>query len=264
MPYFSSGSLNKLMNTRFLTVREIVVFGCQIASGLHNIHSKKLVHFDIKPDNILLSERGEAMIADFGLSTRMMPSGTAEQDRFYHKMKPPEAFTQLEHSATFDIYQFGLTLYRMCNGNKVFYDQFDSYGPINTFDRDKFKFDVRNGKFPDRTTFEAHIPNKLRTLIKRCLKTDPSERYQSAIDVSNALAAVEDSFDWQFSIVGGNRLWEQEKDDKVYSLSVDEEGTSVAKKTINASGKTSRITNYCKSNILTSEIKSFLGENDAS
>jgi serine/threonine protein kinase len=53
MPYYRRGSLNALINSRYLTVREIVVLGCQIASGLHNIHSKRLVHFDIKPDNVL-------------------------------------------------------------------------------------------------------------------------------------------------------------------------------------------------------------------
>jgi len=53
MPYYQRGSLNSLLNSRHLTVREIVVLGCQISSGLHNIHSKRLVHFDmvIPPQN---------------------------------------------------------------------------------------------------------------------------------------------------------------------------------------------------------------------
>jgi serine/threonine protein kinase len=47
MPHYAKGSLKALMSQRFLTVREIVVLATQFLSGLHNIHSKRLVHFDI-------------------------------------------------------------------------------------------------------------------------------------------------------------------------------------------------------------------------
>ena len=142
MPYYSKGSLNSVLESRHLTVREIVVIGCQIATGLHNIHSKKLIHFDVKPDNVLLSDRGEALLSDFGLAKFMNLAGTAEQDRSYFKMLPPEVYSTSNFTHAFDIYQFGLTLYQMCNGNSVFRSQFDRYGSRNAFNRDGFKFDV--------------------------------------------------------------------------------------------------------------------------
>lgn len=260
MPYYNRGSLNALINSRYLTVREIVTLGCQIASGLHNIHSKKLVHFDIKPDNVLLSDRGEALISDFGLSRRLNSAGTAGQDRLYQRMMPPEVYDHPEYTRAFDIYQFGLTLYRMCNGNSAFHDQFMRFGTTpGTFNRDAFKFDVRNGRFPDRSAFEEHIPVRLRRLIKKCLEPNPIDRFRAAIEVANELAQIDDRLDWQFSVCGTNRVWHRKEGDNKYQLTVDQNDNALAEKTT-ASGRCTRIANYCKTGITTTEIRRFLGD----
>ena len=91
MPYYRKGSVKGLITGRHMTVREVVAIACQVLSGLHNIHSKRLIHFDVKPDNILLSDRGEALLADFGLAKQTNYSGIAAQDRLYVKTTPPEA-----------------------------------------------------------------------------------------------------------------------------------------------------------------------------
>lgn len=261
MPYYARGSLSKFIDSRYLTVREIVVLGCQIASGLHNIHSKKLIHFDVKPDNVLLSSRGEALLSDFGLAQRMSPAGTAEQDRMYFKMLPPEVHRTSTYTHAFDIYQFGLTLYRMCNGNRAFHHQFDKYGPANSFDRDQFKYDLRNGRFPDRDVFPEHIPHRLCRLIKKCLEPDPKDRFLAAIDVANELAQIDNRFDWQYSVRKGTRVWVCQDDERIFRLSVAQDDTSIAEKTMIASGRTTKIKEYCKPSIKSSDIKRFLEEN---
>ena len=260
MPYYTRGSLNALVDSRHLTVREIVVFGCQIASGLHNIHSKRLIHFDIKTDNILLSDRGEALISDFGLAQRTGASGTAEQDRMYFKMLPPEAHQTSAYTSAFDIYQFGLTLYRMCNGNAEFLRQFDKYGPASSFNRDQFRYDLRNGLFPDRDVFLEHIPNRLRRLVKKCLEPDPSKRFPAAIEVSNELAQVDEKLDWKYSNDMGERVWRREDDARVFQLRVSKEGTSAAQRTMKESGKKFSIKEFCMPNIKASDIQRFLKE----
>jgi eukaryotic-like serine/threonine-protein kinase len=63
MPYYYRGSIKTLMTAQRLTVREIVTLGCNVLSGLHNIHSKGLIHFDVKPDNVLLSARSEGLLS---------------------------------------------------------------------------------------------------------------------------------------------------------------------------------------------------------
>lgn len=260
MPYFSRGSLKQLMESRHLTVREIVVLGCQISSGLHNVHSKKLMHFDVKPDNVLLSARGEALLSDFGLARRLMASGTASQDRWYLKMQPPECWGASEFHPTFDIYQLGLTLYRMCVGDEVFYRKFDTYGPITAFDRDAFKFDVRNGRFPERDVFPEHIPDRLKRLVKKCLEPNPVDRFQAVMDVSNELAQVDTKFDWQFERDATSRTWKKADSDKEYRIVVDNAGASLAQKTMLRTGNTTRVASYCLPSITSQQIKRFLGE----
>ncbi|MBW4523518.1 MAG: serine/threonine protein kinase [Scytolyngbya sp. HA4215-MV1] len=261
MPYYKNGSLNSLINSRFLTIREIVVFGCQIASGLHNIHSKKLIHFDIKPDNILLSDRGEALISDFGLAKHADLFGKASQDRMYFKMLPPEALNGSEFTVLFDIYQLGLTLYRMCNGNQDFYTQFNQYGITpSSFNRDGFRFDVRNGRFPNRSIFLEHVPERLRRIIRKCLEPEPNRRYHATIEVANALAEIDGkTLDWQFSQADSKKSWTKLVDGREYTLSIASDNTSLATKAT-SSGRATQIREYCKHNLTPKDIKNFLGD----
>lgn len=255
MPYYSAGSMKDLMAARHLTVREIIAMGCQVLAGLHNIHSKSLIHFDIKPDNILLSARGEALISDFGQAKQMNFSGIAAQDRLYGKMIPPEA-TRTDHfDRRFDIYQVGLTLYRMANGNAHFYDQFAKYGPPNNFDRGAFQFDVRNGRFPDRSSFLPHIPSTLRNVVRRCLEVDPASRYGSAVDVANAIAGIDGPcLDWQLQLQGNSRVWTKTIDGTKLEVVVNADGSCEGYKATD-SGTRRRVRDLCKNSINDKELK---------
>jgi serine/threonine protein kinase len=260
MPLYANGSLNRLLEKRFLTVREIVVHGCQVASALHHIHSKRLIHFDVKPDNILLSDRGEALLSDFGLSRRMTDSGTAQQDKAYMKMVPPEATEAMEHACTYDLYQLGLTLYRMCNGNAAFHQQFNRYLIGEQFERERFLADVRNGAFPCRNTFLEHIPTRIKRVIKQCLEPDPTKRFQAAIEVANELAQIDDSLDWHYEVLQQGRKWTHKGSEKQIELIIDNQGVASAKKTILSSNRASRITAFCKDNLSAAELKQFFKE----
>jgi eukaryotic-like serine/threonine-protein kinase len=260
MPYYAKGSLNTLMNSRFLRVREIVTLGCQIAAGLHNIHSKRLIHFDVKPDNVLLSDRGEALVSDFGLSKRIGHAGTAEQDRLYFKMCPPEAYKSEQHTSAFDVYQFGLTLYRMCVGNEEFYRQFASFGTTAAnFRRDEFKVAVRNGQFPDRDMLPEHIPARLRSVIKDCLAPEPTDRTTAVIEAANGLAQVDEKLDWQYTVSAQGREWSRRSDTMEYRISVGHDGSAYAQKG-RIGGSFSRISAYCTPAISTATLKKFLKE----
>lgn len=259
MPFYPNGSVKGLITGRHMTVREIVTIGCQVLSGLHNIHSKGLIHFDVKPDNILLSKRNEGLISDFGQAKQMNFSGVAAQDRHYMKMYAPEALTTDQFKLTFDIYQFGLTLYRMCNGNEAFYEQFDKYGPPASFDRDAFRYDLRNGKFPDRKCFPPHIPSRLRTIVRKCLQTDPSNRYQTALDVANDLAAVDGAtLDWRLSESTAKRMWTKNEHGTKCELSVLTDGSSECFKTVGA-GTPRRVKEACQGSFPDKDIAKFLG-----
>ncbi len=181
--------------------------GCQTLTGLHNIHSKGLIHFDIKPENILLTKRGEALLADFGLA-RQMQLGQAMPNKMYVRMAPPEATTNGPYDLMFDIYQMGMTLYRMAVGTESFDDQFARFlvGP-DQFDRTAFAQAITSGAFPDRKAFDEHIPARLAKVIVKCLEPDRTRRYQSALAVANRLASVDTCLDWRFEPAGVDKVW---------------------------------------------------------
>jgi serine/threonine protein kinase len=259
MPHYRRGSIKNSLAAQFMTVREIITAGCQVLSGLHNIHSKGLIHFDVKPDNILISDRGESLLGDFGLAKQMNFSGIAEQDMHYTKMMPPEALRGGDQfDRTFDIYQFGLTLYRMCNGNNAFYAQFNSFGTGPNFDRMAFRDAIRRGQFPNRRSFPAHIPQRLRTVVARCLEVAPADRYQSAIDVANDLADIEDStLDWLFTDSAARRSWRKNESGTLWEFYANADESTECFKTV-GTGQRRRFGQGCKGRMTERDIRTFL------
>lgn len=255
MPFYSKGSIKPLISQNaHLTVRRIVALACQTLSGLHNIHSKGLIHFDVKPDNILLSDRGDAMLSDFGLA-KQMTGGVAHPAKFYTPMVPPEVLAgNSAFDLTYDIYQMGLTLYRMCVGNEEFNRQFRRYT-----NKDAFIADVTGGKFPDRKIFPPQVPSRLRSAIKKCLKVNPTERYRSAIDVANALALIEGpELDWQLTENNGTRIWTKNENGTNIRLEVSPAGNATCSKQ-SAAGTERRIKAMCRT-VTDGDIRTFLGE----
>lgn len=197
MPYYKNGSINKKMEERNLTTREVIRYAIQFIGGLNHIHTNKLIHFDIKPNNIMISNRDEAMLADFGLSRLANDINRAMPDGYYAYIQhtPPERFTSIKGSKfnfTYDIYQVGGTLYRMCLGSRRYAKEADSY-PSNA----DLATAIVNGKFPSKK-YPEHTPKKLKDIINKCLMHDPNERYQSTLDILNDLSSIKDGkhLDW--------------------------------------------------------------------
>lgn len=258
MPFYSQGSVKSLITGQNLTVREIVTIGCQALSGLHNIHSKKLIHFDIKPDNILLTDRREALVSDFGLA-KQTTYGVALQDRMYGKMIPPEGLKTDTFDLRFDIYQLGLTLYRMCNGDEEFYDQYGKFCPNGNLDRNAFRAAVLAGTFPDRKKFPPHVPQRLRKVVRKCMETDPSNRFASAIEVANALAAVDGTtLDWRLARGPGQRTWTKTEGDNLYELVVPDGANSVCRKSV-AGGQPRKVGDGCLITPSEKDLEKFMG-----
>ena len=103
-----------------------------VASGLEYLHSKNILHRDIKPDNILSDADGNFLITDFGVSTKMkstlrrnstrvMSSGDISGTVGY---MAPELFTKTPEAVkSTDIWAFGVTLYEIINGELPFFGQ---------------------------------------------------------------------------------------------------------------------------------------------
>lgn len=205
MPKYA-GSVQALLKQRFLTAREIVRIGLDFLTGLHHVHTKKLIHFDVKPTNILLDGAGRAALADFGLTRPADLHGLATPSMLYDKQFPPEALTtSTSLTIAADVFQAGFTLYRMCNGLAAVDAQLQALAAPP----DAFVQAIKSGTFPTRDFFLPHIPKRLRRLIQQALSVNPDDRFSTVLEMKNELALVDELLDWQFtpdSADGG--VWE--------------------------------------------------------
>jgi serine/threonine protein kinase len=210
MPLYERGSVHALLQRQCPTVRQIVRLGLDFLTGVHHIHLRGLIHFDIKPSNVLIDASGKAAVTDFGLAKYVDREGLAEQDVLYFTHSPPEAFQYDVFGQQADIYQAGLTLYRMAVG----LDAFDQQWLAHRADDVAAAKAVVAGRLPDRTAsaFPAHIPARLRTTIRRALEPNPDDRYQEILGLINDLARVDEWLDWEYRRDGAVEWWEVQTD----------------------------------------------------
>lgn len=198
MPFYINGSLKHLIsNNNYLTIHQTLRYATQFLTGLHHIHSRGLLHLDIKPDNIMLSNTNVAMLSDFGLAKYTDVYGLADQPFAYSLHRSPEqTLSCVKQSRWTDIYQVGVTLYRMVNGNEFFYGQ-----TSGILTKEDFISLVQKGKFPVRNAYQEHVPQKLRRIINKCMNVDPTQRYDNALDLLNDLSSVTENLDYQLHII---------------------------------------------------------------
>lgn len=254
MPYYRRGSLHQIVEAEGLTCRQLIRYSIQFLSGLNNIHSKGLLHFDIKPDNILISETDEALLSDFGFAKNMDDDGFATPEATYRFHLPPESALTRDFNNSADIYQVGLTLYRLLVGLESLQQQQAAYANGAELARAQ-----RMETYPDLTQIPRHVPKKLKTIIKKCLRYDPDSRYQSVMDLLNDLSSIDDvGLDWRFSTAGNVQRWESISSDGAGLLvEVADNGKCIAQK--KTAGKAYRKkAEFCEDNVTPERIHEIL------
>ncbi|KAK3781256.1 hypothetical protein RRG08_065987 [Elysia crispata] len=113
MPYMSEGSLNRIIHR--LTTHQAIGYFFQIADALNYLHKKKIIHGDIKPNNVLINSVNQAVLSDFGLS-KCVPNQSVKLfiDYGTKGFRAPETFED-ERVCPFkvDIYALGVTFWAM-------------------------------------------------------------------------------------------------------------------------------------------------------
>ena len=183
MDYLPDGSIVKKLNSRnFLPVPIAINYIRNILCGLEYLHEMDFYHNDIKPQNILIGTSNQAVLSDYGISCMAPSHGCPTSHRgFYKPHAAPETLQSQVIDVQTDVYQVGLTLFRLLNGLGILNDIFSRCGEEN------YNALVMEGHLIPDTLFAPYIPTSLKTVIKKAIESDPQKRYQSALDMRRAL-----------------------------------------------------------------------------
>ena len=126
MEHLSGGSLSDKVKDGAIPEADAVRYISQVASALDFVHSKHMMHLDVKPANILLDESDEAVLVDFGLAKQYDETGNQTSTTpvgISHGYAPMEQYRRGgvgTFSPATDIYSLGATLYKLVNEGFVF------------------------------------------------------------------------------------------------------------------------------------------------
>src|SRR4051794_4247183 len=182
MEYVPGTSLAEKIGGRPLAVAEIVQIGMQIADALDEAHKAGIIHRDIKSANVVFDSRGRVKVLDFGLAkiaqgfASEAPTAIKTQSGMVLStvsyMSPEQALGR-ETDARTDTWSLGVILYEMATGKLPF----DSESVTETID----KITHQHPEAIARLNYD--IPPELEIVIKKALRKDKDERYQSAHDL---------------------------------------------------------------------------------
>jgi serine/threonine protein kinase len=162
-----------------LSIKRTVETVYELAMALDYAHSRGVVHRDIKPENILLSTRGVPKITDFGIARfRKQLYGEHHYLVGSTRFVAPEQVLRKDQDHRVDIYQLGVVLFELLTRRVLF------RGSSTRQTMSKICSEVPH--LPSRLNPE--VPEKLDTVVQRCLEKNPSERFQRARDLAAALA----------------------------------------------------------------------------
>jgi len=180
MPFVPSGTLTDSMQGQPLPLPRIRQIVSQVGDALSYAHGRGLVHRDIKPSNVLIDERGNCLLTDFGLarmveaSVNLTAAGTIMGTPAYMS---PEQGSGSKIDSRSDIYSLGIILYEMATGRVPYRAE----TPVAVV------FMHVSGPLPLPRSLNPDLPEAVERVILKALAKNPDDRYQTAEDLVAAL-----------------------------------------------------------------------------
>lgn len=162
-----------------LTNEETVNYSKQIAAALEAAHKKNIIHRDIKPQNIMITDEGIVKVTDFGIariSTSATITYTSSILGTVHYISPEQAKGKFIDNKS-DLYSLGIVMYEMVTG-QVPFDAENSVGIALKHIQDKVTPPIQ---------LNPKVSGRLNDIIMRCLEKQPTDRFSSARNLIKAL-----------------------------------------------------------------------------
>lgn len=191
MEFIEGSSLSSILESGPLPEKDLIPIAIQIALALEEAHSRNVIHRDLKPNNLIVTPKGQVKVLDFGLAKLLRSptyegvtaSASNEANMVIGTMgyMSPEQLRSERVDARSDIYSFGVVLYEMATGKRPH----PQTQPISLADA------VLHQPPPQPRLARRDLSPLLEQVMLKCLEKDPEARYQSIKELHVDLRRLE-------------------------------------------------------------------------
>jgi serine/threonine protein kinase len=195
MEYVPGADLDKIlhiasMQGERLSIDEVVTIGCDLASGLHYAHECTdadgqrlgVVHRDVSPPNVLISNCGVAKLTDFGVAKVRAYCVTSRMSGVRGRLAymAPEQCMEERVDGRTDVFAAGVVLHEMITNQRLFWSPSDGATVSN----------ILRGEVAPPSLMRAECPVELDAIVLRALAYNPTDRHQNAAELESDLEGL--------------------------------------------------------------------------
>jgi eukaryotic-like serine/threonine-protein kinase len=188
MEYLPGGTLkDRILGRGALPARTAAAVALQITEALRAAHERGVVHRDIKPHNILITDSGDVKVTDFGIARAASSSTMTRTGSILgtaHYISPEQAMGEPVGPAS-DLYSLGIVLYEMLTGELPY----DADTPLG------IAMKHVNGNLRPPKELDPSIPESINAITCRLLAKDPGDRYANDAELIRDLERVASGLD---------------------------------------------------------------------
>lgn len=166
-----------------LTEKDIVRLGVDMCRALEVCRKYNIIHRDIKPQNIFVSELGDYKLGDFGIARRLEKTESGLSKKGTYSYMAPEVYKAEPYNPTVDIYSLGLVLYNFLNNNRTPFLPPPNQ-PLKYTDRENANVRRMRG---EAIPAPANASDPFTAVVLKSCAFSPADRYSNATEFKNAL-----------------------------------------------------------------------------
>ncbi|KAK3406688.1 hypothetical protein EUGRSUZ_K02846 [Eucalyptus grandis] len=165
--YMAGGSLRKYLQHQephSVPLNIVLKLALEIARGMKYLHSQRILHRDLKSENVLLGDDMSVKVADFGISCSESQCGNTKGFTGTYRWMAPEMILEKHHTKKVDVYSFGIVMWELLTALIPFEGM--------TPEQAAFAVSQKNARPP----LPPECPPAIRRLISRCWSSNPNKR----------------------------------------------------------------------------------------